>query len=383
MVASRYRAGAGRVTRPERVVQAGQVHRPGLLRRAQPEGELQPGRPADLLGQEPADAAPVHPADQFPHQVPVEQRRFAVRGPGLPRWRLRRQQRAQPVPVIERPGGHRPVQHHHPGLMRQHLTHRRRGAEPGPVPLHRRVQVEPPGLDQPQRAHRRERLADRIRLDHAARFPPPAPSGVGVTARQVHHQTAVAPRRERRAGARLRGEDPGETLAHQAEPPVGKPLHLHLAILAPLPAITCAGSHTASRNGAEADRVRSRRVKPTMKTDVYANRRSGVRHERGRPRLLPLITWSSACALRGGTGSRSKLGVPAGTRLSGSCGGRRARLGFHPLGGLGRDLAGRDRPVASDHECDGRRQASGAVGAAVSWFMSRERLRHEMLRSGG
>src|ERR1700687_5453304 len=64
-------------------------------------------------------------------------------------------------------------------------------------------------------------------------------------------------------------------------------------------------------------------------------RRSGVRHERGRPRLLPLITWSSACAFRGGTGSRSKLGVPAVTRLSGSCGGRRARLGFHPLGGLG------------------------------------------------
>jgi hypothetical protein len=38
------------------------------------------------------------------------------------------------APSHKRPGGHRPVQHHHPGLMRQHLTHRRRDTEPGPVP---------------------------------------------------------------------------------------------------------------------------------------------------------------------------------------------------------------------------------------------------------
>ena len=95
----------------------------------------------------PPGTAPVDPADQFPDQVPVEQRRFAVCGPGLPGWRLRRQQRAQPVPVVEGLGGHRPVQHHHPGLMREHLTHRRRGTEPGPVSPHRRVQVDPPGLD--------------------------------------------------------------------------------------------------------------------------------------------------------------------------------------------------------------------------------------------
>ena len=41
-------------------------------------------RPADLLGREPADTAAVYPADQFPDQVPVEQRRLAMRGPGLP-----------------------------------------------------------------------------------------------------------------------------------------------------------------------------------------------------------------------------------------------------------------------------------------------------------
>lgn len=56
---------------------------------------------------------------------------------------------------------------------------------------------------------------------------------LSVPAPQVHHQTAVAPRGERRAGARLRGEDPGETLAHQVEPPVGKPLYLHMTILPP------------------------------------------------------------------------------------------------------------------------------------------------------
>jgi hypothetical protein len=51
----------------------------------------------------------------------------------------------------------------------------------------------------------------------------------------------MAPRGERRAGARLRGEDLGETLAHRAEPPVGEPLYLHVAILSPRPAVTYAG----------------------------------------------------------------------------------------------------------------------------------------------
>src|SRR4029077_199983 len=50
---------------------------------------------------------------------------------------------------------------------------------------------------------------------------------------QVNRQAAVAPRGERRAGARLRGEDLGETPAHRAEPPVGEPLYFHAAILSP------------------------------------------------------------------------------------------------------------------------------------------------------
>jgi hypothetical protein len=86
--ASRYRGGLPAAL-PARNASSRPVRStaPGLLRRAEPEGELQPGRPADLLGQEPADAAPVDPADQLPDQVPIEQRRLAVRGPGQPRWR--------------------------------------------------------------------------------------------------------------------------------------------------------------------------------------------------------------------------------------------------------------------------------------------------------
>jgi len=40
------------------------------------------------------------------------------------------------------------------------------------------------------------------------------------------------------AGTRLRGQDLAEALPHRAEPPIGDPLHLHVAILAPHPA-TC------------------------------------------------------------------------------------------------------------------------------------------------
>jgi hypothetical protein len=53
--------------------------------------------------------------------------------------------------------------------------------------------VRRPRVDQPQRARRGERLADRVRLDQAAGLPPPAPPRVGVTAPQIRHQAAVAP----------------------------------------------------------------------------------------------------------------------------------------------------------------------------------------------
>ena len=74
----------GRDVRPEGVVETGEVYRPGLLGRAQPEREIEPVRPADLLAQEPADGAPVDPAYQLADQVPIEQRRLPVRGAGRP-----------------------------------------------------------------------------------------------------------------------------------------------------------------------------------------------------------------------------------------------------------------------------------------------------------
>jgi hypothetical protein len=86
---------------------------------------------------------------------------------------------------------------------------------------------------QAQRAHRRERLADRVRLNQAAGLPPPVPPLVGVTAPQIDHQPAIAPRSERRAGTRLRIENTGEAVTYRAEPPVGKTLDLHAAIIAP------------------------------------------------------------------------------------------------------------------------------------------------------
>src|SRR5580692_10373721 len=165
----------------------------GLSPAQQAEGEVQPERAADLLAQEPSDAAPVDPADQLADQVAVEQRRFAVVGTGLPRRLLRGQQRAQVVPVVEGLGGHLPVEYHHSGLMRKHVADRGRGAEFGPVPLHGRVQGEPSRLDQAQGADGRERLADRIGLDQAVGLPRLLPFGVGVAAPQVDHQAAIGP----------------------------------------------------------------------------------------------------------------------------------------------------------------------------------------------
>jgi hypothetical protein len=83
--------------------------------------------------------------------------------------------------------------------VRKDVPHGGRGAELRPVPLHRRVQVEPPRLDQAQRADRRERLAHRVRLDQAAFLP---------------------------------ADDLGEALPHRTEPRVHLPLDLHATILA-------------------------------------------------------------------------------------------------------------------------------------------------------
>ena len=112
------------------------------------------------------------------------------------------------------------------------MPHRGRGAELGPVPLHGRLQVEPPGLGQAQRAHRRERLADRVGLGQAAGIPGPTPVPVGVAAPQVHHLAALAPGGQGRAGARLRPNHRGETLPHRGEARVHIPLGVHAAIMA-------------------------------------------------------------------------------------------------------------------------------------------------------
>src|ERR1022692_2494808 len=116
--------------------------------------------------------------------------------------------------------------------MRQHVTDRSRGTEAGPVPLHRRIQIQPPGLDEAQGAHGREWLAHRVGLGHAAGFPRPAPCRVRVTTPQVNHPPAVVPCREGSAGARLRAENLGEAVAHRAEPRISMSLNFHAAIMA-------------------------------------------------------------------------------------------------------------------------------------------------------
>jgi hypothetical protein len=103
---------------------------------------------------------------------------------------------------------------------------------PPTAPVHRRVQVELPGLHQVQGAHRRERLADRVELDQAVGLPRAAVPAVGVTTPQVDHRPAVAPRRERRTGARLPGQDTGEALTYRGKPGVGVTPNVYAAIMA-------------------------------------------------------------------------------------------------------------------------------------------------------
>ena len=119
---------------------------------------------------------PSTPADQFAGQVAVELRGLAVRRARLPLRFLGGQQAAHLIPVVENaPVGAGYRQRHDPGLVRQHVPHRGRRPELRPVPLHGRVQVQPPLPGQVQHAHRGERLADRVRLDDAGGLPRPGP----------------------------------------------------------------------------------------------------------------------------------------------------------------------------------------------------------------
>jgi hypothetical protein len=156
---------------PEALVETGELDSPGLVRAGQPGGKIQTQRRRHLVAEEGPDPATVSAPNQLTDQMPVEQRRLADRGAGLPRRRFRSQPPAHLIPVKEQLSGRRRSQCHHPRLMGKELAHGRLRPELGPVPLHGGVQLELPALDEQQRTHGDERLAHRVRLNDAVATP--------------------------------------------------------------------------------------------------------------------------------------------------------------------------------------------------------------------
>ena len=83
-----------------------------------------------------------------------------------------------------------------------------------------------------------------------------------MTAAQIYHQPAVAPRSQGRAGACLHLENLGEAVAHRIEPLVSMSLNFHPAIMAPSSA---SGSAASSRPA---------RIRPAWQTEMPAWRKS-------------------------------------------------------------------------------------------------------------
>src|SRR5262245_9929673 len=89
--------------------------------------------------------------------------------------------------------------------------------ELGPVVRDRRLEVEQARVDQTQRAHGANRLADRIQVDDRVAPPRPGPRAVGEAAPEVDDGRTVDVDRERRADFDPRGERVGERLAYAPE----------------------------------------------------------------------------------------------------------------------------------------------------------------------
>jgi hypothetical protein len=170
--------------------------------RWQPDVEVEPGRPGDLLGEERPDAAPADPPDDLADEPAVGPAVVPVGGARLPHRPLGRQRGRHRVPgqqVIQRDGV---VDDRQPGPVRQQPANgdaclaRRR--ELGPVGGHRLIQVELAPLREQVRAGRRGGLGRRVHQLQRVPGPGPAGRGIGQAAPQVDHLAAVPVHADRR-----------------------------------------------------------------------------------------------------------------------------------------------------------------------------------------
>ena len=210
--AAEYVAPEGHVGEP------GQLDGSSLLARREPDREVETHGPADLVAQEPAERAAVHPTNHFADEMPVEERVLAE---VLARWPLRLlscEGSAQSVPVVEGLGRQRIIQRHDAGLVTQHLTNCGRRDELGPVGLDRLVEPHESAVDQHQQAHRGERFRDGVGHHEAVGTPRTTTRGVGIAAVQIGDPALVVPRGHRGAGAGLLRHDLAEGIPSRLEP---------------------------------------------------------------------------------------------------------------------------------------------------------------------
>src|SRR5207247_10438757 len=133
---------------------------------------------------------------------------------------------------LERPGHRGPVEHgavgerraqrRKAGPVREDLAERdvllAGGAELGPVPSDRCVEVDEAALDQPVRADGAERLADREEVDERLLPPRAAAPGVRPATPQVDHDPAADRDRDRRPYLA-----PPDAVGRQGVPDGGEP----------------------------------------------------------------------------------------------------------------------------------------------------------------
>jgi hypothetical protein len=100
-----------------------------------------------------------------------------------------------------------------------------------PVPCHRRVEIDAPGLDEAERADCRDRLPDGVEVDDRVAVPGPRARGVGVAGPQIDDRLAPDVHGEGRAHLGARDEDLAERRPYALEPGRADAVHAAAEIL--------------------------------------------------------------------------------------------------------------------------------------------------------
>jgi hypothetical protein len=106
--------------------------------------------------------------------------------------------------------------------MRQQIAHRdlclARLGELRPVTSNGSVEIEPAGLDEPERADGGDRFPDGVQVDDCVAVPRSRPRSICIARPQVDNEVAVDADGEGRAYLLAPGEDLGERIPHSSEP---------------------------------------------------------------------------------------------------------------------------------------------------------------------